>query len=95
MFAKIFAVKFDLEAQVDLKNPEDSFESAPNLDKSNQPLFVETGLFGDTEVKMNAGHCLFQGVRFSTTSYNHGGALFFLVISVFTYLHDANRRGSV
>jgi hypothetical protein len=46
---------------------------------------VETGLIGQTLATMNHGHCLFSGLRFKTTSYNHNGTLFFLVISVFAY----------
>ena len=55
------------------------------LDEPSQPVCVETGLLGQTLATMNHGHCLFSGLRFQTTSYNHNGTLFFLVVSVFAY----------
>lgn len=85
LYAKMFAVKFVLNPD---SNPDDSDSVAPTLDKPNQPLFIETGLIGESEVQMAQGHCLFSGLRFATTSYNHHGSLFFLVITVFTYLNE-------
>lgn len=90
LYARIFAVKFEMEDEVESSEgarPKqgESSQLLPKLDEPLQPICIETGLVGTTLVRMSQGHCLFSGLRFQTTSYNHNGALFFLVISTFAY----------
>lgn len=90
LFARIFAVKFEFSDEPDSSEGDrpkrnDCYKLMPKLDEPTQPVCIETGLIGQTLVRMVQGHCLFSGLRFQTTSYNHNGALFFLVVSTFAY----------
>jgi hypothetical protein len=63
------------------------------LDEPGQPVFVEIGLNGTTEVKMDRGHCIFSGLKFNTTSFNHRNAFFYLIIAVYKYEAVKNEKG--
>ena len=54
------------------------------LDEPGQPVFVDVGLNGVSERVMKDGHCIFSGIKFKTTSFNHDDSLFFLVITVYS-----------
>ena len=61
-----------------------------DLDFTDQPQFINVGLFGKTVMSLKDGQCSFKGVKFLSTSYNHDKSLFHLV--VFVYLDEENNQ---
>ena len=62
---------------------EETEVSDSDLDHPNQPVFVDVGLIGNTEMSLENGMCIFSGIKFRTTSFNHEGSLFFLAIVIY------------
>lgn len=56
-------------------------------------MFVEIGLNGTSERKMDRGHCIFSGLKFNTTSFNHKNAFFYLIIAVYKYESVKSEKG--
>ena len=46
-------------------------------------MFHEVGLIGNTEMTLENGMCIFSGIKFRTTSFNHDGQCFFLAVAIF------------
>lgn len=57
-------------------------ESGELLDCSNTVL-SDVGLKGNEEKPLVNCYCIFSGLKFKTTSYNHEGTPFYLVISLY------------
>ena len=54
------------------------------LDYSNfTPIMFDVGLKGNEEKALVNSYAIFSGLKFKTTSYNHEGAPFFLVITIY------------
>ena len=49
----------------------------------SESLMVDVGLKGNEEKKLVNSYAIFSGLKFKTTSYNHEGAPFFLVITIY------------
>ena len=45
--------------------------------------FFDVGLKGNEEKPLVNSYAIFSGLKFKTTSYNHEGAPFYLVISIY------------
>ena len=62
---------------------EETEVSESDLDHPNQPVFVDVGLLGNTEMALDNGMCIFSGIKFRSTSFNHEGSRFFLAVCIF------------
>lgn len=58
-------------------------ESHAELQIISQNLLYDVGLKGNEEKPLVNSYAIFSGLKFKTTSYNHEGAPFFLVISIY------------
>ena len=56
--------------------------SESDLDHPDQPVFQDVGLIGNTEMILEKGYCIFSGIKFKNTSFNHDGSQFFLAVSI-------------
>jgi hypothetical protein len=69
----------DLLSGSERKNSENPLE----LQVISQNLLFDVGLKGNEEKPLVNSYAIFSGLKFKTTSYNHEGAPFFLVISIY------------
>ena len=46
-------------------------------------MFEEIGLAGQSDIDLHEGSCLFTSLKFKTTSFNHGGSSFHLLVIVY------------
>jgi hypothetical protein len=51
--------------------------------QENAPVLFDVGLKGNEEKVLVNSYAIFSGLKFKTTSYNHEGAPFYLVISIY------------
>ena len=54
-----------------------------NVMYPNEGILFDVGLKGNEEKQLVNSYSIFSGLKFKTTSYNHEGAPFFLVISIY------------
>jgi hypothetical protein len=69
----------DLLSGSERKNSENPLE----LQVISQNLLFDVGLKGNEEKPLVNSYAIFSGLKFKTTSYNHEGSPFFLVISIY------------
>jgi hypothetical protein len=50
---------------------------------ASSALLFDVGLKGNDEKPLVNSYAIFSGLKFKTTSYNHEGAPFFLVIAIY------------
>ena len=73
----------------DLANGTDGRQAATDAQNQSdlqiitQNLLYDVGLKGNEEKALVNSYAIFSGLKFKTTSYNHEGAPFFLVISIY------------
>jgi hypothetical protein len=46
-------------------------------------MLFDVGLKGNEEKQLVNSYAIFSGLKFKTTSYNHDGAPFYLVITIY------------
>lgn len=89
LYAKIFAVKRDQNGdiiqnvQVTTGNPDVDNPNTPQIIQESMPVLFDVGLKGNEEKQLVNSYAIFSGLKFKTTSYNHEGAPFYLVISIY------------
>jgi hypothetical protein len=88
LHAKIFAVKRDSGDQPMLRDGDQRLlHQLQNPDANgnlyNATLLFDVGLKGNEEKLLINSYAIFSGLKFKTTSYNHEGSPFYLVISIY------------
>ena len=58
-------------------------EERQELEIISQNLLLDVGLKGNEEKQLVNSYAIFSGLKFKTTSYNHEGSPFFLVIAIY------------
>ena len=77
---RVYAAKYMSPAK---KNDYDQLPKGLLNCQETQPFFEEVGLVGKSESDLVDGNCLFTSLKFRTTSFNHSGSLFHLIIVVY------------
>jgi hypothetical protein len=77
LFAKIFAVKLDNPIEYS------NHQEGQNNVGLKSPVYIDVGLKGNDEKPLVNSYCIFSGLKFKTTSYNHDGCPFYLIISIY------------
>jgi hypothetical protein len=81
LYAKIFAVKREPN-EVNAFNP-------------SEGVVFDVGLKGNEEKLLVNSYAIFSGLKFKTTSYNHEGTPFFLIITIYMgSLNEAKSTGN-
>ena len=57
--------------------------SAPSYIQQSESIMVDVGLKGNEEKILVNSYAIFSGLKFKTTSYNHEGAPFYLIITIY------------